>query len=144
MSSNKKGNIPMSKSDSDLVTTSWHGRWDPVTRERPTTYTLGTRTNSPVFTSIDDARKAKRELQLDPYRNSPLPDVFKTSRGETPTMEEIMPELKKRNEGWGEQRTKHKKGGRNTKTKKLRKIKKSRRTKKSRKSKTSRRLKNNN
>tara|TARA_Y100000816_G_scaffold292466_1_gene287897 strand:+ start:6611 stop:7858 length:1248 start_codon:yes stop_codon:yes gene_type:complete len=136
MSSNKKSNI-----------TSWHGRRDPITEERPTTYTVGSRSDSPVYTSKDDARKAKRELELDPYRSSPLPDVFKTSTGETPIMKEIMPELEKRNEGWGEKRSKPselldetKKGGRNTKktkTKKRRKPTKSAKSAKSKKSKKS-------
>lgn len=144
MSSNKKSNIPMNKSDPELVTT-WHGRLSPTTRERPVTYTLGTRSNSPMFTSIDDLRKAKREIRLDPHSDSPLPDIFKTPRGETPTMDEIMPKLEEMKQGWGEKRSKSprndgqktsksNKGGRVTKkNKKRRKSTKSKKSRKKRK-----------
>ena len=142
----------MNKSDPELVTT-WHGRLSPITRERPVTYTLGTRSNSPMFTSIDDLRKAKREIRLDPHSDSPLPDIFKTPRGETPTMDEIMPKLEEMKQGWGEKRSKSpgnerqeaskpKKGGRvSRKTKKRRKSKKSMKSKKSKKKRRSKRTK---
>ena len=92
MSSNKKkSSIAMNNSDPELVTT-WHGRISPITKERPVTYTIGSRSNSPMFTSIDDVRKAKREIRLDPHRGSPLPDIFKTPRGETPTWMKLCPD----------------------------------------------------
>ena len=139
--------------------TTWHGRLNPITGKRPVTYTIGSRSDSPLFSSIDDLKREKRNRRVDPHRDSPIPDIFKTSSGETPTMDEVMPELKKRNEGWGEKREKPskllyetideieiKKGGRNTKKTKIRKsrrTKKSRKTKKTRKSRKSKKIKKN-
>ena len=146
MSSNKKKIAPINNSNPDIVTT-WHGRISPTTGERPVAYTMGSRSDSPMFTSIDDLRKAKRELRLDPHRGSPLPDIFKTPRGETPTMDEVMPRLEEMKQGWGEKRSKSprnerqeaskpKKGGRVS-----RKSKKSKKSKKSRKKRRSKRTK---
>ena len=148
MSTNKRSNTPVDDPDPELVTTR-HGRISPITGERPVSYTLGTRSDSPMFTSIDDLRKAKRERRLDPHSSSPLPNIFETPRGQTPTMDEIMPKLQEMKEGWGEKRSIFKKGGRimmmkppvflrNTQTNYKRKTKKSRKSKKSKKSKKSR------
>jgi hypothetical protein len=100
---NKKTTTEL-KDDPELVTT-WHGQINPVTGKRPVTYQLGTRADSPMFTSLDDLRKKKREIKIDPYRDSPLPNIFDTPRSKTPTMDEIMPKLQNMKEGWGENRS---------------------------------------
>lgn len=99
----KKTNTTL-KDDPELVTT-WHGRISPTTGRRPVTYQLGKRADSPMFTSLDDLRKKKREIKLDPYRDSPLPNIFDAPRSKTPTMSEIMPKLQDMKEGWGEKRS---------------------------------------
>jgi len=63
---------------------------------------------SPTFASIADAEsfgKIKRDIQLDPYRKSPLPDLMKDHK-KVPVMDDIMPALnKKKNDGtWGGKR----------------------------------------
>jgi len=145
MSFNNK-NKPIDELD-PLRVTALHGRLSPITGERETTWSLGSRSDSPVFTSIDALNKAKRDLELDPYPNSPLPDVFS---GENPTMDEVMPKLKERKEGWGEKRSKRsklldeiKKGGRNTKKTKIRKSRKTKKSRKSKKTRKSRKSKKN-
>ena len=61
--------------------TAWHGRLSPITGKRETTYTLGSRSDSPVFRSLDEWKRAKRNRKVDPHRDSPIPDIFKTSSG---------------------------------------------------------------
>ena len=63
---------------------------------------------SPTFASIADAEsfgKINRDIQLDPYRKSPLPDLMKDHK-KVPVMDDIMPALnKKKNDGtWGGKR----------------------------------------
>lgn len=125
---------PNEEFEPELMTTTWHGRQNNVTGETPVHYTLGRPDMSPIFTNIDDVNKKKRNIKLDPYRDSPLPDIFKEARNVTPTMDEIMPTLQQKKEGWGEKKSKQSKQKKGGVTKKL-KHKKSKRksTRKNRK-----------
>ncbi len=87
---------------------SWTGRRSPTTGKRKTTYTV----DNQQFSTIEDARKAKRLANLDPHTNKPLPNIFE---GPVPTMDKIMPALKRKNERWGGKS--HKKKGRLSKKK---------------------------
>lgn len=72
---------------------SWTGRREPVSGTRKTTYTVGKKR----FDDIEDARKAKRSANFDLYPNKPLPNIFK---GPVPTMQTVLPELQKKQQGW--------------------------------------------
>lgn len=96
----------------EIVT--WTGRRSPTTGKRKTTYTV----NNQRFSNIEDARKAKRSTNLDPYANKPLPNIFE---GPVPTMDKIMPALKRKKERWGGKS--HKKKGGVSKKNKTRKQK---------------------
>lgn len=78
---------------------SWTGRLDPVSGTRKTIYTVG----KERFSNIEDARKAKRSANLDLYPNKPLPNIFE---GPVPTMQTVLPELQKKQEGWRQQKNK--------------------------------------
>lgn len=94
----------------EIVT--WTGRRSPTTGKRKTTYTVGKR----QFSNIEDARKEKQIANIDLFPGTPLPNI---SEGPVPTMDKIMPALKRKNEGWGGKS--HKKKGRLLKKNKTRK-----------------------
>lgn len=78
---------------------SWTGRRDPISGKRDKTFTI----DQNKFANIEDARKAKRQANLDPFKDTPLPNIYK---GPVPIMETIIQDLQKKNEGWGEQKKK--------------------------------------
>ena len=131
-----------SPSGDDLEIVSWTGRTSPVTGERPPRqFTIGDRSASPMFASIADAQKAKREIRLDPYRKSPIPDMMKGHK-KVPAMKDIMPDLKKmKKDGtWGgKRRSRAARRVRGTRRRHRTKNVKSRRVKKTRKTRSGRR-----
>ena len=52
---------------------SWTGRRDPISGKRDKTFTV----DQNKFTNIEDARKAKRQANLDPFKDTPLPNIYK-------------------------------------------------------------------
>ena len=121
------------RTEGDLEIVSWTGRTSPVTGVRPPTqYTIGDKSNSPMFNSISDAQKARADNVIGKLRNTP-----------TPELTNIMATLgNMKEEGtWGgkrrrraSRRTRRTRKSRRAKTTKRRRIKKSRKTTSSRRS----------